>query len=78
MPLSLLPLVIGPAILIPLAVYAFRRRGVRGDAWYCTLLLAIALWSAMYGLELAVADPAQKLLALDIMCSAIERSEERS
>jgi PAS domain S-box-containing protein len=66
MPLRLLPLIIGPAILLPLAVYAFRHRGVRGAAWYGTLLLAIALWSAVYAWELAASDPAQKLLALKI------------
>jgi PAS domain S-box-containing protein len=66
MPLRLLPLVIGPAILLPLALYAFRHRRVRGAAWYCTLLLAIALWSAAYAWELAVADHALKLLALKI------------
>jgi PAS domain S-box-containing protein len=64
MPLRLLPLIIGPAILLPLSVYAFRHRHVRGAAWYCTLLLALALWSAAYALELGVGDPAQKLLAL--------------
>jgi len=66
MPLRLLPLVIGPAILLPLALYAFRHRRVRGAGWYCALLLAIALWSAAYAWELTVADPAQKLLALKI------------
>jgi PAS domain S-box-containing protein len=66
MPLGLLPLVVGPAILLPLAVYAFRHRRVRGAAWYCTLLLAIALWSAAYAWELAAVDPAQKLLALRV------------
>ena len=66
MPLRLLPLVVGPAILLPLAVYAFRHRRVRGAGWYCTLLLAIALWSAAYAWELTVVDPAQKLLALRI------------
>ena len=66
MPLRLLPLVVGPAILLPLAVYAFRHRRVRGAIWYCTLLLAIALWSSAYAWELSVVDPAQKLLALRI------------
>jgi PAS domain S-box-containing protein len=66
MPLRLLPLVIGPAILLPLSVYAFRRRRVRGAAWYCVLLLAIALWSALYALELAVPDPAHKMIALKL------------
>src|SRR5688572_30251586 len=66
MPLRLLPLVVGPAILVPLAIYAFRHRRVRGAGWYCALLLAIALWSAAYAWELTVLDPAQKLLALRI------------
>jgi PAS domain S-box-containing protein len=64
MPLPLLPLLIGPAILLPLAIYAFRQRHVRGASWYCLLLLAIALWSGAYALELRLGDPAQKLLAL--------------
>ena len=66
MPLRLLPLAIGPAILLPLAVYAFRHRRVRGAIWYCVLLLAIALWSAAYAWELAAPDFDQKLLALRI------------
>src|SRR5687767_15531852 len=66
MPLRLLPLAIGPAILLPLAVYAFRHRRVRGAIWYSLLLLAIALWSAAYAWELAAPDFAQKLLALRI------------
>ena len=66
MPLRLLPLAIGPAILLPLAVYAFRHRRVRGAIWYCLLLLAIALWSAAYAWELAAPDFAQKLVALRI------------
>jgi signal transduction histidine kinase/CheY-like chemotaxis protein len=64
MPLRLLPLVIGPAILLPLAAYVFRRRHIRGAAWYCTLLIAIAVWSALYAVELVVSDPDLKLLAL--------------
>ncbi len=66
MPLRLLPLVIGPAILLPLAVYAFRRRRVRGAGWYCALLLAIALWSALYAIELAIPDPDHKMIALKL------------
>ena len=66
MPLRLLPLAIGPAILLPLAAYAFRHRRVRGALWYSLLLLAIALWSAAYAWELAAPDFAQKLLALRI------------
>ena len=66
MSVRLLPLVIAPAILLPLAVYAFRHRQVRGAIWYCALLLAIALWSAAYAWELAAPDFPQKLLALRI------------
>jgi PAS domain S-box-containing protein len=66
MPLRLLPLVIGPAILLPLAVYAFQHRRVRGAGWYVTLLLAISLWSAAYAWELAAPDPDIKRLALRI------------
>jgi PAS domain S-box-containing protein len=66
MPLRLLPLIVGPAILLPLALYAFRHARVRGAVWYGTLLLAIALWSAAYAWELAVPDPAAKLLAIKI------------
>jgi TRAP-type C4-dicarboxylate transport system permease small subunit len=66
MPLRLLPLAVGPAILLPLAAYAFRHRRVRGAIWYCVLLLAIALWSAAYAWELAAPDFADKLLALRI------------
>jgi PAS domain S-box-containing protein len=66
MPLRLLPLVIGTAILVPLAAYAFRRRHVRGAAWYCAVLFAIAWWSALYALELAVPDLDHKLIALKL------------
>jgi signal transduction histidine kinase/CheY-like chemotaxis protein len=66
MPLRLLPLAIGPAILLPLAVYAFQHRRVRGAIWYCLLLLAIAIWSAAYAWELAAPDFPQKLLALRV------------
>src|SRR5687768_12878089 len=66
MPLRLLPLAIGPAILLPLAVYAFRHCRVRGAIWYSLLLLAIALWSAAYAWELAVPGFEQKLVALRI------------
>jgi len=66
MPLRLLPLAVGPAILLPLAIYAFRHRRVRGALWYSLLLLAIALWSAAYAWELAAPDFGQKLWALRI------------
>jgi len=64
MPLRLLPLAVGPAILLPLAVYAFQHRRVRGALWYSVLLLAIAVWSAAYAWELAAPDFDDKLLAL--------------
>ena len=64
--LRLLPLVIGPAILLPLAIYAFRRRRVRGAAWYCGVLLAIAWWSALYAVELAIPNPDHKMIALKL------------
>jgi len=66
MPLRLLPLAIGPAILLPLAVYSFRHRRVRGAMWYTVLLLAIALWSAAYAWELAAPDSGEKLFALKL------------
>lgn len=66
MPIRLLPLVVGPAILLPLAAYAFRHRRVRGAIWYSALLVAIALWSAAYAWELAAPDMPQKLFALRI------------
>ena len=66
MELRLLPLVIGPTILLPLAFYAFRRRYVRGATWYCILLLAVALWSAAYAAELMIGEFAQKMFALKI------------
>jgi signal transduction histidine kinase/ActR/RegA family two-component response regulator len=66
MPLRLLPLAIGPAILLPLAVYAFRHRRVRGALGYGAVLLAIALWSAAYAWELAAPGVGEKLLALKI------------
>jgi len=51
MVLRLLPLVIGPAILLPLAAFAYRRRQVRGAGWYAALLTAIAVWSGCYAAE---------------------------
>jgi len=52
MVLRLVPLVVGPAILLPLAAFAYRRRQVRGAAWYAALLAAIAVWSGCYAAEL--------------------------
>jgi two-component system, cell cycle sensor histidine kinase and response regulator CckA len=60
----LVPLLAGPLILIPLALYAFARRSVRGAVWYGILLLSIAIWSLAYAWELADPDLATKLVAL--------------
>ena len=66
MGLRLLPLVIGPAILLPLAAYAYRRRQVRGAIWYAALLAAIAVWSGFYAAELWSADLRLKTVFLDL------------
>ena len=66
MVLRLLPLVIGPAILLPLAAFAYRRRQVRGAAWYAALLTAIAIWSGCYAAELWSASLTFKTAWLDL------------
>jgi signal transduction histidine kinase len=66
MVLRLLPLVIGPAILLPLAAYAYRRRQVRGAAWYAALLSAIAVWSGCYAAELWSSNLTLKTVFLDL------------
>jgi two-component system cell cycle sensor histidine kinase/response regulator CckA len=66
MPPGLALLIVGPALLIPLAVHAFRQRHVRSAAWYGVLLLTIALWSLFYALELRAVDPGEKVLALKV------------
>jgi signal transduction histidine kinase len=66
MVLRLLPLVIGPAILLPLAAYAYRRRQVRGAGWYAALLGAIAVWSGFYAAELWASNVTLKILYLDL------------
>jgi len=62
----LLPLIAAPAILVPLAVYAFARRRVRGAAWYSVLLLALAVWCAGYAWELSAVGEAAKVVALKV------------
>jgi PAS domain S-box-containing protein len=57
-------LLLGPAILVPLACFALARRQVRGASWYAILLLTIALWSLAYAWELSSDDLAAKMLAL--------------
>ena len=64
MPVRLLPLIVAPAILLPLAAYAIRKRQVRGAVWYAVLLVALAIWCAGYAWELSVNDLDAKLVAL--------------
>jgi hypothetical protein len=56
MPARLLPLFIAPIILLPIALYAWRRRSVRGASWYAVLLVATAIWGGCYPIELATSD----------------------
>ena len=63
---GLLPLFVAPAILLPLAAYAFAHRRVRGAIWYATLLLALSIWCAAYAWELSAATFAMKVLALKV------------
>ena len=62
----LAPLILGPAILLPLALYALRHRRVRGARWYAGLLVAIGFWSALYAWELMAGTPALSILAIKI------------
>jgi PAS domain S-box-containing protein len=62
----LVPLIVGPAILLPLAVYALRHHRVRGARWYAALLAAIGFWSATYAWELGAPSPALSIFALKI------------
>ena len=60
----LAPLLVAPAILLPLALYAIRQRRVRGALWYAVLLLALSIWCAAYAWELSATDLSTKILAL--------------
>jgi PAS domain S-box-containing protein len=62
----LLPLLIAPAIMLPLAAYAFAHRRVRGAAWYATLLVALSIWCAAYAWELTATAFEVKALALKV------------
>ena len=53
---SLLPLFIGPAVLLPIAAYAILHRRVRAAGWYALLLVAIAHWSMTYAWELTAGE----------------------
>jgi len=61
----------GPAILVPIALYALARRQVAGARAYGLLLLTIAWWIVAYTFELTVEDTAAKLLALRLKYVAI-------
>jgi PAS domain S-box-containing protein len=63
---SLAALIVGPAILLPLALYALRHRRVRGARWYAGLLGAIGLWSALYAWELLASTPALSVVAIKL------------
>src|SRR5262245_15029269 len=56
MPARLYPLFIAPIIVLPIALYAWRRRSVRGASWYAVLLVATAIWGGCYPIELAASD----------------------
>ena len=64
MPPRLLPLIVAPAILLPLALYAIRQRRVRGALWYAVLLVALAAWCGGYAWELSASGAEAKMLAL--------------
>jgi len=63
---SLIPLFVGPAALLPIAVYAVLHRRVRAAGWYALLLAAIAHWSIIYAWELTAGELAYKVLVLKI------------
>src|SRR4051812_20176244 len=68
---GLIALLVGPAILVPLASYAIAHRRVRGAGWYGVLLLVIAFWSLTYAWELGASQLETKVLALKIKYLAI-------
>jgi PAS domain S-box-containing protein len=63
---SLIPLFLGPAVLLPIAVYALLHRRVRAAGWYALLLAAIAHWSITYAWELTAGELEFKILVLKI------------
>ena len=62
----LLPLLVAPAILLPLALYAIRQRRVPGALWYAVLLVALSVWCAAYAWELSAVGASAKTLALKV------------
>ena len=67
---SLIPLFVGPAVLLPIAAYAVLHRRVRSAGWYALLLVAIAHWSIAYAWELTAGEIEFKVLVLEIKTSA--------
>jgi PAS domain S-box-containing protein len=63
---SLIPLFVGPAVLLPIAAYAVLQRRVRTAGWYALLLVAIAHWSMTYAWELTAGEVEFKVLVLKI------------
>ncbi len=63
---SLIPLFVGPAVLLPIAAYAVLHRRVRAAGWYALLLAAIAHWSMTYAWELTAGQLEFKILVLKI------------
>ena len=53
---SLIPLFVGPAVLLPIAAYAVMHRRIRAAGWYALLLVAIAHWSMAYAWELTAGE----------------------
>jgi len=62
----LFPVVIAAVISAGLALYAWRRRLMAGIAPFSILMLAVAVWTLGYALELAGADVPTKLFWLNI------------
>src|SRR6266516_5187268 len=62
----LFPVVIAAVISAGLALFAWRRRLMAGIAPFSILMLAVAVWSLGYALELAGADVPTKLFWLNI------------
>ena len=63
---SLIPLFVGPAVLLPIAAYAVLHRRARAAGWYALLLVAIAHWSIAYAWELTAGELEFKVLVLKI------------
>jgi diguanylate cyclase (GGDEF)-like protein/PAS domain S-box-containing protein len=55
-------LLLAAALPAALAIYVYRSRGTRGTLLLVLVLLAMSEWALAYALEIAVSDPAGKLL----------------